>query len=68
MDSFQISILILQIVNIIFSICVGPLVTAFVEFSRRIERSNCCGSSVELSEPVKSEILQSDQKNEHREI
>ena len=37
MDSFQISILILQIVNIVFSICVGPLVTAVIEFTRRIE-------------------------------
>ena len=49
MDSFQISILILQIINIVFSICVGPLVTAVVEFTRRIERSNCCGSNVELT-------------------
>jgi len=49
MDTFQISILILQIINIVFSICVGPLVTAVVELTRRIERSNCCGSNVELT-------------------
>ena len=62
MCSFQISILILQIVNIIFSIGVGPLVTAFVEFSRRIERSNCCGSNVELAPVIQQQS--EDTKNE----
>ena len=27
----------------------APIVTAGVEFTRRIEKSNCCGSSIELT-------------------
>ena len=28
---------------------IGPLVTGIIEFSKRIEKSSCCGSNVELS-------------------
>jgi hypothetical protein len=60
MSPFEISILILQIVNIVFSLCIGPLITAIVEFSRRIEKSNCFGSSIELTKinELKNEVQQ----------
>ena len=60
MDSFQISILILQIVNIVFSVCIAPLVSGAIEFTRRIEKSNCCGGNLELTHinELKKEVSQ----------
>jgi len=58
MSTFEIILLILQIVNIIFSLCITPIITGVIEFSKRIEKSSCFGSSVELTKinELKKEI------------
>lgn len=49
MTPVEITILVLQILNILFTLCISPLVSGFVEFTKRIEKSNCFGSSIELT-------------------
>lgn len=45
---------------------VTPIITAFIEFTRRIERSNCFGSSIELTkyEDIKKELVETKSKQD----
>lgn len=63
MNSFEISILILQIINLVLA-SIGPLILAISSFIKRIQSSQCCGSRVDLKE--QSFIAQ--EKNNLKEV
>lgn len=59
-----IALIIISSVGLITSL-VGPLVTGVVEFSRRIEKSSCFGSSLELTKinEIKQELHETKSKH-----
>jgi hypothetical protein len=58
--------IILQVVNMGLTAVIVPVVGAVIEFMRRVEKSSCCGSNIELTHinELKEELKAT--KSEHQ--